>query len=201
MCDRSEIWKWLLHTSLKMSQFVPIFSQLPAFLVCLFPSFTLLFSLCVFGLPTWISSSFKPKDHELSSVYASVPVLLLCNNLIPTLSDLRQQSFRYTLWPYKCGEHLVQQLWLGGLACCCSQMVAGAGTVGVGTGAARGWLASIKLHVVSGLLLGVSPHELFWASSQHGSKTADMAAKSFTRENSSGQGQGCLTCYDLASQL
>lgn len=44
-------------------------------------------------------------------------------------------------------------------------MAAGAGTVGVGTGAAGGWLASITLHAVSGLLLVVCPDELVWASS------------------------------------
>lgn len=129
--------------------------------------------ICVFGLPNWISSSFKPKDHELS-LYTSGPVLLPYNSFIPTLTGLRQQPLHYISWSLsqKFREHLVWQLWLRVYHEATVRWQVELGQWELGTRAAGRWLASMELNVVLGLLVVVSPHELVWASSQHGGLSA-----------------------------
>ena len=67
-----------------------------------------------------------------------------------------------------------------------------------------GRLVSIRLHIISGLFLVVSPQELVWTSSQHGSlravKLLTWRPKALG-ENSSGQGGSCFSRYALASEV
>lgn len=87
-----------------------------------------------------------------------------------------------------------------GLACSCSQIVLGTGTVGAETGAGGGWLDSYQ----TSRGLRASPCGLSqWASlhflpawQPQGSKTMYVAAAQFKRENSNEQGGSCFTCYD-----